>query len=178
MAETNNKPISNFEKVLDFNKSFGIQIFNKIQKNITKDDPKLIKYRLSLICEEVEELEEAVKNHDYNEMVDALSDILYVVYGMGTSIGVNLDNAFDIVHESNMSKLCNTEEEAKKTVQWYKDNEKRYDSPNYRKSYDGTKWVVYNKSTKKILKSINYKKVHFNLDDSSLDLKFNSLDLN
>jgi predicted HAD superfamily Cof-like phosphohydrolase len=178
MAETNNKPISNFEKVLDFNKSFGIQIFNKIQKNITKDDPKLIKYRLSLICEEVEELEEAVKKHDYNEMVDALSDILYVVYGMGTSIGVNLDNAFDIVHESNMSKLCNTEEEAIKTVQWYKDNEKRYDSPNYRKSDDGTKWVVYNKSTKKILKSINYKKVNFNLDDNSLDLKFNSLDLN
>ena len=81
-------------------------------KNITKDDPKLIKYRLSLIIEEAEELKEAVKNHDFKEIVDALADLLYVVYGMGTSIGVNLDKAFNIVHESNMSKLCNTEEEA------------------------------------------------------------------
>ena len=170
MTETNDKSNSNFKKVLDFNKSFGIQVFDKIQKNITKDDPKLIKYRLSLITEEAEELKEAVENHDFKEIVDALADILYVVYGMGTSIGVDLDKAFNIVHKSNMSKLCNTEEEAIETVEWYKNNEKRYDSPNYRKSDDGTKWVVYNESTKKILKSINYKKVNFNLDDNSLDL--------
>ena len=170
MSETNDKSISNFKKFLEFNKSFGVQIFDKIQKNITKDDPKLIKYRLSLIIEEAEELKEAVKNHDFKEIVDALADLLYVVYGMGTSIGVNLDKAFNIVHESNMSKLCNTEEEARETVEWYKNNEKRYDSPNYRKSDDGTKWVVYNESTKKILKSINYNKVNFNLDDNSLDL--------
>ena len=170
MTETNDKSNSNFKKVLDFNKSFGIQVFDKIQKNITKDDPKLIKYRLSLITEEAEELKEAVENHDFKEIVDALTDILYVVYGMGTSIGVDLDKAFNIVHKSNMSKLCNTEEEAIETVEWYKNNEKRYDSPNYRKSDDGTKWVVYNESTKKILKSINYKKVNFNLDDNSLDL--------
>ena len=31
------------------------------------------------------------------EIVDALSDILYVVYGAGVSFGVNLDTAFDIV---------------------------------------------------------------------------------
>ena len=124
MTETNDKSNSNFKKVLYFNKSFGIQVFDKIQKNITKDDPKLIKYRLSLITEEAEELKEAVENHDFKEIVDALADILYVVYGMGTSIGVDLDKAFNIVHKSNMSKLCNTEEEAIETVEWYKNNEK------------------------------------------------------
>ena len=38
---------------------------------------------MKLIREEVEELEDAVKNHDLTETIDALSDILYVVYGMG-----------------------------------------------------------------------------------------------
>jgi len=162
---------TNFEEVVNFNKSFGIKVFDKPQTNITKEDPALIKYRYDLIDEEVKELKEAIDNHDFTEIVDALGDILYVVYGMGSSIGVNLDNAFDIIHKSNMSKLCSTEEEAKETVNWYKKNETKYDSPNYRKSEDGKKWVVYNKSTKKILKSINYNKVKFNLQDGSLNLK-------
>jgi predicted HAD superfamily Cof-like phosphohydrolase len=162
---------TNFLKVINFNKSFGIPVFKCLQKNITKEDPDLIKYRLSLINEEVEELKDAVDNNDFKEIVDALGDILYVVYGMGTSIGVNLDDAFKIIHESNMSKLCNSEDEAIKTVEWYKNNEKKYDSPEYRKSEDGTKWVVFNKSTKKILKSINYKKVNFNIEDDSLNLE-------
>ena len=37
---------------------------------------------------------------------------MYVVLGMGRAIGIDLDKAFDIVHKSNMSKLCNTEEDA------------------------------------------------------------------
>ena len=50
-----------------------------------------------------------------------------------------------------MSKLCKNEDEAKQTVEWYKQQyvlEKQpYDSPNYRKSPDGKYWVVYNEST-------------------------------
>ena len=38
-----------------------------------------------------------------NETIDALTDILYVVYGAGSSFGINLDKSFDIVHESNMT---------------------------------------------------------------------------
>ena len=55
-----------------------------------------------------------------------------------------------------MSKLCLTEELAKETVEWYKKNESRYDSPTYRESFDKKYYVVFNKSTGKILKSINY----------------------
>jgi hypothetical protein len=97
--------------------------------------------------------------------VDALADILYVVYGMGVSIGMNLDKAFSIVHDSNMSKLCKDETEAQKTVEWYQDQFKQeklsYDSPGYRKSTCGDYWVVFNESTGKILKSINYHQVDF-----------------
>ena len=31
----------------------------------------------------------------------------------------DLDKAFDIVHSSNMTKVCKDEETAKKTVKWY-----------------------------------------------------------
>ena len=155
--------MSNFEKVVEFNESFGVPVHSSPQKTITEDDPKLTKLRLDLILEETKELQEAIDTHNFTEIVDALSDILYVVYGAGASFGIDLDKAFDIVHRSNMSKLCVSEEEAKETVQWYEDNKETtgYDSPAYRKSEDGKYWVVFNKNTGKILKSINYTPANF-----------------
>ena len=153
---------SNFEKVLEFNNAFGVVTHKTPQLNIFDDNEKLVKYRLSLIEEETQELRDAIKDKNFIEVVDALSDILYVTYGAALSFGVDLDTCFDLVHKSNMSKLCSTEEEAQQTVQWYKENESdRYDSPNYRKSDDNVHWVVYNESTMKILKNINYKPVKF-----------------
>ena len=38
-------------------------------------------------------------------MADALTDLLYVIYGMGITYGLNLDECFKEVHRSNMSKL-------------------------------------------------------------------------
>ena len=76
-----------------------------------------------------------------------------------------LNKAFDLVHRSNMSKLCKTEKEAKETVAWYqtyyKPNTKTpvYDSPTYEQV--GKYWIVHNKSTGKRLKSINYTPVSF-----------------
>jgi len=151
---------SNFQKIYEFNNAFGVKFYNSPQKDLLDSDKKLIDYRLSLVNEEVSELNEAVKNKDFTETVDALADILYVVYGFFTSIGVDADKAFDLVHQSNMSKLCVSEEEAKQTVESYK-SDSRYDSPDYRLSDDGKHYVVFNKSTSKILKSINYKPVKF-----------------
>ncbi len=152
---------TNFQKVKEFNESFGLLTFDTPQTNIFTENPKLVKLRLDLITEEVSELKEAIDNHDFTEVIDALGDILYVVEGAGSSFGINLDKAFDLIHKSNMSKLCLTEEEAQKTVKWYLENETRYDSPSYRLSNDEKYYVVYNKSTGKILKSINYKPVKF-----------------
>lgn len=152
---------TNFNKVLEFNKQFGITIHDKPKLDIFDSDPKLIKYRMDLIREEISELESAVQTKNYNETIDALSDILYVVYGMGVSVGCNMDEAFDIVHQSNMSKLDLTESDAQKTVEYYKQHEPRYDSPAYRKSLDNKYYVIYNKSTGKILKSIKYNPVKF-----------------
>lgn len=39
------------------------------------------------------------------KLTKELADILYVVYGAGVSFGIDLDHAFAVVHESNLSKL-------------------------------------------------------------------------
>jgi len=154
---------SHFQKVLEFNKAFGVDTYFTKNNNIFDNDSKLINYRLSLINEEVEELRQAVKDRDFTEIVDALADIEYVVLGAYTALGIDADKAFDIVHSSNMSKLCVSEEEAKKTVEYYIENKDKlgYDSPAYRLSDDNVHYVVYNQSTSKILKSINYTPANF-----------------
>ena len=62
-----------------------------------------------------------------------------------------------------MSKFCQTEELAQATVDSYKkkfeEGNSPYDSPTYRLSSDGKYYVVYNETTGKILKSIDYKPV-------------------
>lgn len=154
---------TNFENVVDFNLNFGVlqtPLLNH-RPTIFDEDPKQVEFCLSLIREEMKELEQAVKDKDYVETVDALADILYVVYGMGARIGVNMDQAFEMVHQNNMSKLCKSEEEAIESVKFYTQNKEKlgYDSPSYRKAPDNIHWVVYNQSTKKILKSIKWQPV-------------------
>jgi len=159
--------ITNFEKVTEeFMKNMGQKVFYQPQMNIFDSDPKTVDLRLKLIKEEVKELADAMKAKDMVETIDALGDILYVVYGAGGAFGVNLDQAFDLIHKSNMTKLCSTEEEAKETVEWYKNNytpegKYPYDTPAYRLSPDGKYYVPFNASTGKILKSVNYSPVKF-----------------
>merc|ERR1712151_68640 len=158
---------TNFEKVTnEFMKNFGQKVFNKPQMDIFDSDPKTVDLRLKLIKEEVKELAEAMQAKDMVETIDALGDILYVVYGAGGAFGINLDQAFDLIHKSNMTKLCKDEEEAKATVEWYKTNytpegKYPYDTPAYRLSPDGKYYVPSNVSTGKILKSVNYSPVKF-----------------
>ncbi len=155
--------LTNFEKVTQFNRNFGVLKPGPITPNpqFLKTNAKETQLCLALIREEMKELSDAVNNDDYIETVDALTDILYVVYGMGCRIGVDMDKAFDLVHENNMSKLCETEDDAIKTVRYYEANKDKlgYDSPTYKKAPDDVHWVVFNKSTNKILKSCWWKPV-------------------
>ena len=93
--------MTNFEKVGLFMKTFGQDVKNKPGFS----SEKINNLRISLINEELEELKQAMKNNDLKEVVDALTDILYVTYGAGHAFGVNLDKCFDEVQKSNMSKL-------------------------------------------------------------------------
>lgn len=152
--------ISNFEKVKHFNLSFGVKLHDTPQPNIFNSEPDSVQMSLKLIDEEVGELHQAVNEKDYKEVCDALADILYVVYGMGARMGLDMDKALDLVHKNNMSKLCYNIEEAEATVKHYLEHpELGYTSPTIRKSFDKTRLVVYNKDSKKVLKSINWKPV-------------------
>ena len=93
--------MSNFNKVGTFMKTFGQEV--KTKPSFSSD--KINKLRIDLIKEELEELQEAMKNNDLLEVADALTDILYVTYGAGHAFGVDLDKCFDEVQNSNMSKL-------------------------------------------------------------------------
>jgi predicted HAD superfamily Cof-like phosphohydrolase len=81
--------------------TFGQEV--RIKASFPND--KIINLRLDLIREELSELEEAIEKKDIKEVADALTDILYVTYGAGHAFGINLDNCFEEVQNSNMSKL-------------------------------------------------------------------------
>ena len=93
--------MSNFNKVGTFMKTFGQEV--KTKPAFSSD--KINKLRIDLIKEELDELQEAMKNNDLLEVADALTDILYVTYGAGHAFGIDLDKCFDEVQNSNMSKL-------------------------------------------------------------------------
>ena len=113
--------MSNFNKVKTFMNTYGQDVKEKAEF----PENKIVQLRINLIEEELNELKEAIKNKDIVEVADALTDILYVTYGAGHSFGVNLDECFDEVQRSNMSKLG----EDWKPI--YNDSGKVMKGPNY-----------------------------------------------
>ena len=143
---------------------------NELVCNTTQ--PKLLNGAIKLVNKIIRPIEfeiDTIKIYEYhqdapeylnkylNQYAYRLYNIIFGTYKMGITFGINVDEAFDIVHQSNMSKLCVSEEEAKETVDWYLKNEPRYPSPAYKPASDNIHWIVYEQSTGKILKSINYK---------------------
>tara|TARA_B100000780_G_scaffold261406_1_gene213827 strand:+ start:17 stop:388 length:372 start_codon:yes stop_codon:yes gene_type:complete len=93
--------MSNFQSVKKFMQTFGQEVKDKTEF----PNEKTVQLRCDLIKEELEELNQAIKDKDMKEVADALTDILYVTYGAGHAFGVDLDKCFDEVQRSNMSKL-------------------------------------------------------------------------
>ena len=93
--------MTNFEKVGVFMKTFG----QDVKQSSSFGSEKINALRVSLIKEELDELIEAIYKKDLVEVADALTDILYVTYGAGHAFGINLDDCFEEVQNSNMSKL-------------------------------------------------------------------------
>ena len=91
--------MTNFEKVAEFMTSFKQDVETEPQWTSVSE------LRYNLIDEELKELRQALDERNLIEVADALTDLLYVVYGAGHSFGINLDKCFEEVHNSNMSKL-------------------------------------------------------------------------
>jgi predicted HAD superfamily Cof-like phosphohydrolase len=121
---------------------------------IIPNDKKLTDFVVSFIREETDELEQAIKDKDIVEVLDAICDLLYVAVGNATMVFGLKDKlipAYAEVQASNMSKSCATEEEAKATVE---ERSKEHGECYYRQV--GDRYVVYRKSDDKVMKSINY----------------------
>jgi len=110
--------------------------------------------RISLLTEELKELQQAVDDNNLVEIADALCDLQYVLSGaiLEFGLGQKFKELFDEVHRSNMSKACKTIEEANLTIEHYKNTA---NTASYQKEIDGL-FLVYRESDNKTLKSINY----------------------
>lgn len=133
--------------------------FHKVFKHPVLGEPQIpsadrCELRVSLIAEELKELEQAIKDQDLVEIADALCDIQYVLSGavLEFGLGDKFVELFNEVQRSNMSKACATEAEAQETVDHYR---KHKNTDAYYLQEDG-KYLVYRKGDNKTLKSINY----------------------
>lgn len=151
---------TNFQKVVTWNRDFGVLKETELSPklHIMREDPHEIESCMKLVREEMRELEEGVANENFVETIDAIGDMLYVLYGMAARMGVDMDHAFDLIHKSNMSKFCKDEKCAQDTVCDAKEKG-IFQSPKYRLASSGQGYVVFDENTKKILKSLNYKPV-------------------
>jgi predicted HAD superfamily Cof-like phosphohydrolase len=109
--------------------------------------------RISLLAEELKELEEAIDNKDLVEIADALCDLQYVLSGaiLEFGLGEKFKALFDEVQRSNMSKACSTEEEAMATVKHYEDK----GTPCFYEK-EGDLYLVFREGDHKTLKSVGY----------------------
>lgn len=136
--------------VAEFHRTFK----HPIQAKPAIPSAERCKLRVSLIAEELKELEDAIKDNNITEIADALSDLQYVLSGaiLEFGLGEKFGELFSEVHRSNMSKACTTAQEAEATINYYKSKD---NTDAYYIESDG-KFLVYRKGDNKTLKSINY----------------------
>lgn len=133
--------MNNLERVREFHEKFSAAVDSEITEN-------LVELRMKLIYEEVNETDVEfdkgiIKGEtdpsgafseyfwmpsliDRKKLTKELADILYVVYGTAVTFGLPLQEVFEAVHESNMSKLG----EDGKPI--YREDGKVLKGPNYK----------------------------------------------
>ncbi len=139
-------------EVETFNATFGKP--NNYEPTIPEE--KEWKFVYDFILEELEEYREACERGDIVEVLDALCDITYVSLGNGVMLHGLKDKirpAYAEVQASNMSKACNTKEEAIQTVS--QRSQEQGEACHYEKIAEG-RYIVYRSRDKKVMKSINY----------------------
>jgi NTP pyrophosphatase (non-canonical NTP hydrolase) len=143
---------------------------NRIYKFLEISGAKLgdnfkVNLSLSLIDEELNELKQGCLNNDKEEIKDAIADLFFVIMNNAYFNNLNIkeiEEMYNKVCISNMSKFCSTVEEAEETVKHY---------------LNGTHWdklgvvidcnweyaepfYIVKRIDGKILKNINYKPVN------------------
>jgi hypothetical protein len=137
-----------------------VQLFNEVFGKLNNTEPTTDipefekKFIYDFILEELNEYKEAYEADDIVGIADAFGDIMYVLSAGILAYGLKDKFRFiyNEIQASNLSKACQTEEEAQKTVE-VRSKEKGYEC-HYEKV--GNLWIVYRSSDRKAQKSINY----------------------
>ena len=152
MNETDAPPGVQFVNEVEiFNATFG-KPNNYVP---TIPEKKETNFVYDFCIEEITEYQEACKNGDIVEILDAICDIAYVTLGNATMLHGLKDKiwpAYKEVQASNMSKSCKTEEEAAQTVT--QRAKEQGEECHFEKV--GDYYVVYRTRDRKVMKSINY----------------------
>ena len=166
------KTITNFNYIKLFTNELSE---TKITIKIILDNINELYLNLEKECQNETIVFDGMNNY-YNDSVITIDKKIVIVsqyiynllkntYLLATIYNIDADSDFAIIHESNMSKLCDTEQDAKDTVvdyeMKYKNGKSPYDSPYYYELPELKKWIVKNKSSGKALKNIKYKEVTF-----------------
>lgn len=148
--------IDSLNQVAEFHKTFMAPILDEPQ--IPSEDR--CDLRVNLLQEELNELKQAIADNNIVEIADALCDLQYVLSGavLEFGLGDKFVELFNEVQRSNMSKACESQQDAIKTLLFYK---KKDGTEGYYKEVNG-KWIVYRNGDNKVLKSINYSPADLN----------------
>lgn len=115
----------------------------------------------TLIREEYDELIDAIRKRDYDMIADGAADLFFVLVQLLNTVGIDPVEAIQEVYDSNMSKLCTSNEEAQETMEEYA--KKGVDT--YLEVTRKDKIIVKRFSDGKVLKSINFREPNWNYNE-------------
>lgn len=149
-TQQNMDQLDSLNQVATFHRTFH----HPIEPRPVIPAPERCRLRVSLLAEELSELEEAIAENDIVAVADALCDLQYVLSGavLEFGLGEKFRALFDEVQRSNMSKACRNPAEAEATVKYY---EEERGVPCYYEEDNGL-YLVYRKEDRKTLKSVFY----------------------
>jgi predicted HAD superfamily Cof-like phosphohydrolase len=142
--------LDSLNQVAEFHNTFGAPVL----PHPTIPHETRCSLRVKLLEEELEELKKAIADNDMVEIADALCDLQYVLSGaiLEFGLGSKFVDLFNEVQRSNMSKACQSLEEAEQTVAHYLAK----DGTEAEIKEENGVFKVYRISDNKVLKSIAY----------------------
>ena len=85
----------------------GDHLVGKIPE-ITKENLEQAKLYMNLVEEEFKELSEGFVQRNVIDIADGGADLVWVVQGLFTTLGIDFDRVWEEVRKSNMSKVSST----------------------------------------------------------------------
>jgi len=79
-----------YNMVIEFHQTFGHPVRTKLDATLI-ENLDLVNFRINLIEEEIKEFQKAELDNDKKEMLDALCDIQYVLYGAQIVLGIPIE---------------------------------------------------------------------------------------